>query len=112
MNKNITFILNSNSNNISCLSTNELTSYILSEEEQQNIATLNSNTNSIISSLMLTAAIRAGSSLYTQPELNKLYVRKDNPSYSSTNVVSFIDFLNTQLVGNEIMSFTELSGAK
>lgn len=103
MNNYITYIQDGTANNISSLQTSLLTGYILSEDEQKYIETLNDSTASHISSLLLTASIKAGSSLYTQSALNRLYVRQDSSSYHESDKEDFIDYLKNTLVGNEIV---------
>lgn len=108
MNPNIPFIKSDTANDIACLPITALSGYLLTEEEQQYIANLKSETASIISTLLLNASVKAGSSLYTQPELNKLYARRDS-SYKESDKNDFRDFMNTRLVGNEVVEFTEMS---
>jgi len=99
MNPNITYIPPNAANSISCLPTSKLSAYILTPEEQQYIENLPNETASVISTQLLIAAIKAGSSLYTQPELNKTYARRDS-SFAETDKNNFKKFLNTKMVGN------------
>lgn len=112
MNINITYISNALSNELLYLPTTKLSSYILTEEEQQYIEGLTSDTASVISTLVLSAEIKAGSSLYTQPELNKIYARKDDPDYSEGDRTSIKKFLNEKMVGNDMVKFAELKVEK
>ena len=108
MNTNITYIKDNLANTVECLPTTALSSYLLTEEEHQYIANLLDETNSIISNQLLTASIKAGSSLYTQPELNKIYARRENSGYKQSDRSDFKDFINTKMVGNMVISFPEL----
>jgi hypothetical protein len=107
MNAYITFIQTNNANDIYCLNTTLLSSYILTDDEQQYIDSLTDDTTSTISTLKLNASTKAGSSLYTQPELNKIYARRDDSSYSETDKYDLKNFLNEKLVGNKIVKFSE-----
>lgn len=107
MNTNITFLQNSSSNTLLYLPTTMLSSYILSEEEQQYIQNLTNDTTSVISTLMLSADIKAGSSLCTQPALNQIYARYDS-EYTENDRASIKNFMNTRMVGNDIVKFNEL----
>lgn len=107
MNPNIPFIRNSMSNSISCLPTSALYDYLLTEEEHQYIANIEDETASIISNALLTASIKAGSSLYTQPELNKVYVRRDS-SYKQSDKDDFKEFMSKNLVGYKAIKFSEM----
>lgn len=108
MNTNITFLQHLSSNTLLYLPTTKLSSYILSEEEQQYIQNLTNDTTSVISTLILSADIKAGSSLYTQPALNKIYARYDDPDFTENDRTSIKDFMNTRMVGNDIVKFNEL----
>lgn len=112
MNVNIPFIPNEYSNNISCLPTTVLSSYILSEQEQQYISNLTKDTESIISSTTLSASVKAGTIVYTQSEMNKLYLRKDDINFGEEQRQALKDFINSKLVGNNIVEFDELDDNK
>ena len=111
MNGNVTYIKDSNTNELNCLPTFQLSNYILTQEEQQYLQNLSDDTTSTISLLLLTASTKAGSSLYTQPALNKLYMRRDSEDYKSTDKDMLRKFLNANLVGNDVLKFDDLSGA-
>ena len=108
MNLYITYISSKLTNSISCLPVSALSSYILTEEEQQYIENLPNDTDSKISTQMLSASIKAGSTLYTQPSLNKLYARRDSTEYHETDKADLKNFMNTRMVGNNIKEFKEL----
>ena len=105
---NITYLSNFNSNTISCFSDNLLSDYILSKNEQDYFDTIFDNSTSYLTSLQLSAAIKAGSTLYTQPRLNSIYVRKDKSS-TETDAEKLKEFLNSTLVGNGLVYFRELN---
>lgn len=109
MNTNIPYIKGPRSNEIECLPTSALSSYILTEEEQQYIENLTDDTAAVINSLSLSASTKAGSSLCTQQELDKIYVRYDNDGIGESSRMDFKNFLNTRLVGNAILHFAELN---
>lgn len=109
MNINIPYIKNSRSNEIECLPTSALSAYILTEEEQQYIENLQQDTSEIINTLTISASTKAGSSLCTQPELDKIYARYDNNQFGESSRMDFKNFLNTKLVGNDIIHFAELN---
>lgn len=105
---NITYISNINSNSISCLDDSKLSDYILSDTEQRYFDTIYDNTTAYISSVSLVAAIKAGSTLYTQDKLNKIYVNRNNSlGYTNEDMEKMKNFMNTSLVGNEIVDFEE-----
>ena len=109
MNVNIPFIPDEYSNNISCLPTTVLSAYILTEQEQQYIAGLLSDTESVVSSTALSASVKAGTTVYTQPEMNKLYIRKDDIEFGEGQRNALKDFINSKMVGNEVVEFDELN---
>lgn len=109
MNPYVTYISGIDANKISCLPVSLLSAYMLTVEEQEYIANLLDDTAAVISSTLLSAAIRGGSSLYTQTALNKLYIRRDNANYSETDKKKLKDFLDRNMVGNTSVSFSELS---
>ena len=105
---NITYIDNINSNSISCLDDSKLSDYVLSKTEQNYFDTIYDNTTAYISSVSLVAAIKAGSTLYTQDKLNQIYVNKNNSfGYTEKDMENIMNFMNTSMVGNEIVSFEE-----
>ena len=107
---NITYLNNINSNSISCLDDSELSDYILSNTEQRYFDSIYDDTTAYISSISLVAAIRAGSTLYTQDKLNQIYVNKNNSfGFTEKDVENIKKFMNTSLVGNDIVSFGEFS---
>lgn len=108
MNINITYIKNALSNELLYLPTTKLSSYIITEEEQQYIENLTAETTSAISTLMLSAEIKAGSSLFTQPALNKIYARYDDPDYTDNDRNAMKEFMNKRMVGNDVVKFDEL----
>lgn len=101
-----------NSNELECLPISCLSDYLLTVEEQQYLDTLESNTSSIISTLKLEAATLAGSTLYTQPYLNKLYARHDSQSYKDTDLTNLKRFMDSQMVGNDIEFFGKYMGTE
>ena len=80
----------------------------MTQAEQQYIENLTDDTESVISTLMLSADIKAGSSLCTQPALNKIYARYDDPDFTENDRASIKNFMNTRMVGNDIVKFGEL----
>lgn len=105
---NITYIDNINSNSISCFNDALLSDYILSDDEQRYFDTIYDDTTAYISSISLVAAIKAGSTLYTQDKLNQIYVNKNNSfGYSDNDISALKNFMNTSMVGNEIVDFEE-----
>ena len=105
---NITYINNINSNSISCLDDSKLSDYILSDTEQRYFDTIYDDTTSYISSISLVAAIKAGSTLYTQDKLNQIYVNKNNSlGYTNEDIEKIKNFMNTSMVGNEIVDFED-----
>ena len=105
---NITYIDNINSNSISCLDDSKLSDYILSDTEQRYFDTIYDDTTAYISSVSLVAAIKAGSTLYTQDKLNQIYVNKNNSfGYTNDDAIKIKNFMNTSMVGNEIISFED-----
>lgn len=108
MNVNIPYIPNEYSNNISCLPTTVLSAYILTQQEQDYIDGLTKDTESVISTTALSASVKAGTTIYTQPEMNKLYVRRDDLDYGSGQRSAFKDFMNSHMVGNNVIDFKEL----
>ena len=108
---NITYISSENSNSISCLDDSELSSYILSENEQRYFETIYDNTTAYLSSISLVAAIKAGSTLYTQDKLDKIYVNRNNSlGFTNDDVDKIKNFMNSFLVGNGLVDFGELKG--
>lgn len=106
---NITYINDLNSNSISCLNDSLLSDYVLSDDEQRYFDTIYDNTTSYISSISLVAAIKAGSTLYTQDKLNQKYVNKNNTlGFTSKDVENIMNFMNSSMVGNEIVDFEDL----
>ena len=105
---NITYLSNINSNSISCLDDTELSDYVLSKTEQRYFDTIYDDTTAYISSVSLVAAIKAGSTLYTQDKLNQIYVNKNNSfGYTEKDAENMMDFMNTMLVGNGLVDFEE-----
>ena len=105
---NITYINNINSNSISCLDDSKLSDYILSDTEQRYFDTIYDDTTAYISSISLVAAIKAGSTLYTQDKLNQIYVNKNNSlGYTNEDIEKIKNFMNTSMVGNEIVDFED-----
>ena len=106
---NITYINDLNSNSISCLNDSLLSDYVLSDDEQRYFDTIYDNTTAYISSISLVAAIKAGSTLYTQDKLNQKYVNKNNWfGYSDNDISALKNFMNASMVGNEIVDFEDL----
>ena len=104
----ITYISNEYSSSISCLNDSELSGYILSKDEQRYFDTIYEDTLSYLSSKSLVAAIKAGSTLYTQDKLNKIYVNKNNAfGYTNDDINALKNFMNTSMVGNEIINFED-----
>ena len=107
----ITYISSKTSNELSCLDDSKLSNYILSDTEQRYFETIYDNTTAYLSSITLVAAIKAGSTLYTQDKLNKIYVNRNNSfGYTNDDVDKIKKFMNTSMVGNEIVNFEELKG--
>ena len=105
---NITYINNINSNSISCLDDSLLSDYVLSESEQEYFNTIYDNTTAYLSSIALVAAIKAGSTLYTQDKLNQIYVNKNNSfGFTDRDAEKIENFMRTSMVGNEIIDFGE-----
>ena len=105
---NITYINNSSTNSISCLDDSELSDYILSIDEQKYFDSIYNNALSYISSVSLSAAIKAGSTLYTQDKLNKIYVNKNNSyGFTDEDIDKMKKFMDKSMIGNEIVSFEE-----
>lgn len=99
MNANVLYISDGYSSGISCLQTTLLSDYILTRQEQQYLSTVGQDTERIISNLMSTAAVKAGSTLCTQIELNKIYARFDNSMFNQTDRLGVRNFLDKNLVG-------------
>ena len=105
---NITYIPSYTSNSLYCLPVSALSEYLLNEEEQQYLESLSTETASYISSLKLSAAVKAGSTMYTQPILNDTYARQDDEEFTIDDRKKFKIYLNTKMVGNDMVTITGL----